>query len=86
MSKVDTTFKEEFNYKNKFSKSDEDIELFKKDLAFVINKHSMENFSDTPDYILASYLYEALVAYNKATINRSKFYDISINDLSNLND
>lgn len=44
--------------------SDQD---FKRALASVINAHSRENRSDTPDYILADYLYNCLIAFEKTT-------------------
>lgn len=36
------------------------------DLAEVINKHSRENRSNTPDFVLADYLYKCLLAYEIA--------------------
>jgi len=41
----------------------EKYDEFKKDLEGLINKHSLENFSDTPDFILAEYLVECLKSY-----------------------
>lgn len=41
-----------------------------KDLTDVLNKHSAENDSDTPDYILAKYLIRCLAAYNSAVKER----------------
>ena len=43
---------------------------FEKELKDLINKHSMENGSNTPDYILASYLLNCLCAFNEAILNR----------------
>ncbi len=43
---------------------------FEKELADLINRHSMENGSNTPDYILARYLLQCLMAYE--SLNRSK--------------
>jgi len=34
------------------------------DIAAVLNKHSVENDSDTPDFILAGYLVKCLEAWN----------------------
>lgn len=45
-------------------KIDKEIQ-FKKDLASVINKHSRERFSNTPDFILAEYIYQCLSAYER---------------------
>lgn len=41
-----------------------------KDLTDVLNKHSAENGSDTPDYVLAKYLIRCLAAYNSAVKER----------------
>ena len=37
---------------------------FEKDLSDLINAHSLENASDTPDFILAEYLVACLEAFN----------------------
>ena len=47
---------------------------FRKDLEHLINKHSMENESNTPDFILADFMMECLDAYNKYVIARGKWY------------
>ena len=39
--------------------------IFKKELQDIINKHSKENDSDTPDFILAEYLNDCLKVFNK---------------------
>ena len=49
-------------------------ELFKKELENLINKHSMENGSDTPDFILSDYLMDALEAYGRAVRRRTLWY------------
>lgn len=51
---------------------------FKEELTELINKHSLENKSNTPDYILAEYLINCLDTFNKATNARSKFYGITL--------
>ena len=43
---------------------------FQKELADLINKHSLENPSNTPDFILAQYLADCLDAFNVATNQR----------------
>ena len=50
------------------------VEPFKKDLTSIINKHSMEKFSDTPDFILADYLVNSLLIFSNATCERDKWY------------
>jgi hypothetical protein len=47
---------------------------FKKELAGLINQCCKENESDTPDFILAEYMCDALAAYEKATNTREKWY------------
>ena len=47
----------------------EEVEVseLERDLAQVLNKHSAENESNTPDFILAEYLMGCLKAFNTAT-------------------
>ncbi len=47
---------------------------FKKDLAEVLNKHSMENGSDTPDFILAEFLHGCLMVFDKLMKRRERWY------------
>jgi hypothetical protein len=46
----------------------------RKDIENVINCHSAENGSDTPDFILAEYLMGCLETFDKAVNARGKFY------------
>ena len=50
------------------------MENFRKELEQLINKNSMENGSNTPDYILADYLTDCLMAFDKAMKTRDRFY------------
>lgn len=45
-----------------------------KELSEVLNRHSRENKSDTPDFILAQYLLGCLEAFEAATTKREKWY------------
>ena len=45
-----------------------------RDLASALNRHSAENASNTPDFILADLLRGCLDAFNKAVTARSKWY------------
>lgn len=47
---------------------------FRMELTNLINKHSMENGSDTPDFILAQYLGNCLAAYDAAVKHREEWY------------
>lgn len=48
---------------------------FRKDIEQVINKNSIENNSNTPDFILSEYLTDCLEAFDKATTRREEWYD-----------
>ncbi|MCK5611411.1 hypothetical protein KAR91_56595 [Candidatus Pacearchaeota archaeon] len=43
--------------------------IFRTDLQHLINRHSLEQASDTPDFVLAEYLENCLEAFDRA-VNR----------------
>lgn len=45
-----------------------------KELEAIINSHSVENESDTPDFLLASYLSECLKTWAKIVKARDDWY------------
>jgi len=47
---------------------------FRDELSELINRHNMENASDTPDFILAVYLNNCLEAFDKAINERRNWY------------
>lgn len=47
---------------------------FEKELEQLINRHSVENASDTPDFILAKFIGGCLEAFATATQARDKWY------------
>jgi hypothetical protein len=47
---------------------------FRKEIEHLINCESMENGSDTPDFILAEYLCNCLAAWDLAVQKREKWY------------
>src|SRR4030042_1091937 len=47
---------------------------FEKELSDLINRHSLENGSDTPDFVLAKYLSDCLTTFNKAIEKRDEWY------------
>jgi hypothetical protein len=49
---------------------------FQRELKKLINRYSMENGSNTPDFILAEYLGECLKTFDKVTKGRDKWYNI----------
>jgi hypothetical protein len=50
-----------------------DDELIR-DLAAVLNSHSRENRSNTPDFILAEYLVDCLYSFEAASNRREEWY------------
>lgn len=47
---------------------------FMEELRALINRHSAENGSDTPDFLLAAYLYDCLVAFDRTVRDRERWY------------
>ena len=47
---------------------------FEKELEQLINKHSKENGSNTPDFILAEYLLRCLDNFNRTCLEREDWY------------
>lgn len=47
---------------------------FKTELENLINKYSMEKYSDTPDFVLAKYLMDCVDVWNANVIARDRFY------------
>ncbi len=50
---------------------------FEEEIAKVINRFSLENESNTPDFILAEYLSGCLHTYNMAIRGRDRWYGIA---------
>jgi hypothetical protein len=44
------------------------------EVADLLNRHSMENGSNTPDYVLAEFLMRCLAAFDLATVKRDTHY------------
>ena len=51
---------------------------FKKELKELINRHSKENESNTPDYILAEYLLACLENFNSTIENRENWHGAEV--------
>lgn len=51
-----------------------EISAFERELASLINRHSKENESNTPDFILAQYMLNCLNAFTLASRTREKWY------------
>lgn len=54
------------------------ISEFEKNLEHLINKHSMENKSDTPDFILAEFLRKILDNYGDTVRARDKWFGVDM--------
>jgi len=54
----------------------------KRDIASMLNRHSRENESNTPDFILAEYLLMCLEAFEKTSNRREAWFgkSLSVND------
>jgi hypothetical protein len=50
----------------------------KKDFSAVINKHSLENQSNTPDFIYAEFLAHCMIALTQAIKQRDDWYGIQL--------
>lgn len=48
------------------------------DLAALLNRHSAENASGTPDFILAEFLFATLKAYNSTVVKRADWRGESV--------
>ena len=55
------------------------------ELRELINRRSMENGSDTPDFILAAYLTDCLRAWNRAIKRREDWYGRTPQEVSSPN-
>ena len=50
------------------------MDAFEKDLEGLLNRHSRENESNTPDFVLARYLVGCLHAWNAGLTAREEWY------------
>ena len=53
---------------------DADSQPLQHELEALLNRHSCEQHSDTPDFILAQYLLDCLAAWNAAVTAREEWY------------
>lgn len=53
---------------------------FRGDLERLLNHHSKERGSDTPDFILANYLTRCLDAFDEATTARTRWYGPNVKE------
>lgn len=59
---------------NPLSLKAQGVGSFEYDLEHLINQHSQERYSNTPDYILARYIQSCLIAYEDAVRSRDNWY------------
>jgi hypothetical protein len=62
-------------FKNDVEEDEASSTDFRRSLEAIINQHSMENGSDTPDFILAEYLEKCMEAFDAMTKKRSEWYN-----------
>ena len=63
-------------------KMETDFVAFMKDLEGVINGHSIENESNTPDFILADFLIKCLKAFEGASNRREGWFGVKLDILN----
>lgn len=51
---------------------------FEEALEKLLNQYSKENYSDTPDFILAKYISACLEAYNQTVTARDKWFGVDM--------
>jgi hypothetical protein len=54
--------------------AENEVPLFVDELKALINKHSLERQSNTPDFILAEYMMDCLQNFNRAISARYQWY------------
>lgn len=52
--------------------------LFEAELASLVNKYNMESGSNTPDFVIASYLVECLKTFNQSVVWRERWYSVKL--------
>ena len=52
------------------------MEKFRVGLMKLINQHSLENGSGTPDFVLANYITECLKSFDNAVLERHRWRDM----------
>jgi hypothetical protein len=58
------------------------MEGFRKDLEHLINRYNMERLSDTPDFILADYLLDCLVVFDRIVKKRDEWYGKTLHSIN----
>lgn len=50
------------------------MKTFRSELETIINKYSVDNTINTPDFVLVKFIVDSLEAFNNATILRDKWH------------
>ncbi len=59
-------------------KYDEEKQVkFVREVAEVINRYSLENESNTPDFIIAEHLWSCLLSFNETVQSRNDWYSLT---------
>ncbi len=61
-------------FEKTMGESPDNMTLFSRDLERLINRYSLEQASNTPDFILAHYLMNCFEAYNSAVIKNKEWH------------
>lgn len=56
---------------------DRELEL-KNELETLLNKYSVENGSDTPDFLLAQYILDCILSYQSIVTKRDKWFGVDM--------
>ena len=64
----------------------EKINKFRKELEELINRYSLENGSNTPDFMIADYLIKCLEVFDKTVQDREHWYGRGIKVINNTDD
>lgn len=59
------------------AKASADRPLFRDELEHLLNRYSMENCSNTPDFILADFIRCCLTAFDAAVLRRDHWYGVA---------
>ena len=57
------------------------VEEFKKDLSCLLNTHSVENNSNTPDFLLSDFMVSCLHAFEEASLCREGWFGVHLDIL-----
>lgn len=57
---------------------------FEQELRELINRHSMENGSNTPDFLLKEYIVQCLMVWDNIVRKRDEYYGIKHNSNENV--